>query len=166
MGLIDSASTPAAPNAAPAMPADLSPDAIMAKMHIPPKMQQPFQAVIVAGMKMMFSPQSHQLMMQHLSGPQPMPQKLGEGIAGLMALLFQQAQRSIPPQMLIPAGMVLMAHAADFLNKSGQPVTAQDFGAAVQIMVETILKAFKVDPAKVLAQTGGNTAQATAKGAP
>ena len=83
-----------------------------------------------------------------------MPQKLGQGIASLMAMLFQESQKSIPPQLMVPAGMVLMAHAAEFLTKSGQSVAPEEFGAAQQIMIEAILKAFGVDPAKVAAAGG------------
>lgn len=131
--------------------AAVTPQSVMAHMHLPPHMQQPFQAVIVAGMKVLFSQQTHAMVLKQINGPGPMSQKLGDGIAGLMALLFQESQRSIPPQLLIPAGMVLMAHAADYLNKTGNPVTSQDFGLATQVMVESLLKAFHVDPAKLQA---------------
>ena len=131
--------------------AALSPAAIEAKMHLPPNMQEPFQRIVVAGLKVMFDPQTHHLMLKELSGPGPMPQKLGLGVAGLMALLFQQAQRSMPPQLLIPCGLVLLAHAAEFVAKAGQPLTAQDFGAAAETLTAAILKAAKVDPAKVAA---------------
>lgn len=140
---------------AAATPASMSPQAIMSKMHLPPHMVKPFQAVIVAGMKVLFSDQTHQMVMKQMSGAGPLSQKLGDGIARLMSMLFQESHRSIPPQLLIPAGMVLLAHAADFMNKSGQPVSAQDFGTATQIMVEELLKAFNVDPSKVMANMPG-----------
>lgn len=171
MGLINSAAPAAAPVApvappvappvaaavpvasapdetAPTTMAQMQPNALIAKMHLPPNMQKPFLAVIVAGMKILFSNSTHQLVLKQIQQPGPMAPKLGQGIAGLMAILFQESQRSISPQLLIPAGIVLMAHAADYLNQSGTaPVSVQDFGAAMQVMIETLLKAFKVDPA-------------------
>lgn len=159
MGLIDSApAVPAAqPAAAPqpaagALPPALMPDAIMAKMHIPPNMAKPFQAVIVAGMKILFSDQTHAMVMKRMQAPGPVPAKLGGGIAAMMAMLFEQSGHSIPPQMIIPAGQVLLAHAADFLVRSGMPVSKQDYGAAVDVMTRAILKGFHLDPDKVLNQ--------------
>lgn len=175
MGLINSAApvaAPVAPAAPPVAPpvaavapvasapdetapttmAQMQPDALMAKMHLPPNMQKPFQAVIVAGMKVLFSPSTNSQVMKQIEQPGAMGSKLGQGIAGLMAMLFDQSQRSIPPQLMIPAGIILMSQAAVFLNKSSIPVSVQDFGAAMQIMIETLLKAFKVDPAAVQAK--------------
>ena len=153
MGLVDKPGSPRSTGNVPSVqtPAEMQPDALMKQMHLPPGMQKPFMAVVVAGMKIMFSDQTHAQVMQQIEQPGPMPQKLGTGVAGLMAMLFKESNRSIAPQLLIPAGVVLMAHAADFLNKSGMAVSPQDFGAAMQIMVETLLRAFKVDPGKVTA---------------
>lgn len=122
-----------------------SPQQVMSKMHLPKNMVRPFQAVLANGLKIMFDAKTHHLMLDELNKPGPMAQKLGEGIAGLVGLLFQQANRSIAPQLLIPVGMVLMAHAADFLNKAGQTVTPEDYGSATEIMMRTLCKAFKVD---------------------
>lgn len=146
--------------------ASITPQAVEAKLHLPENMKAPFQRVVLAGLKVMFDPQTHQLMLKELAGPAPLPQKLGLGITGLIALLFQQAQRGIPPQLLIPAGLVLLAHAVQFVQQSGERVSAQEFGQASQIFIDRLLTEFKVDPARVAAAGARGQAQAAAGGKP
>jgi hypothetical protein len=132
--------------------ADLDPATLESKMKLPGKLKAQLDAVVMAGLKIMFSEQTHQLMLKTLDGPGPIEQKLGLGVAGLIALLFQQSQHSIPPQLFVPAGILLMAHAVQWLDKAGQPVTPEQFGAATQIMVHAILQQAKVDPAELQAK--------------
>ena len=132
-------------------PATLTPQSVAAHMHLNPQQAQQMQRIVIAGMKVMFSPQSHQLVLKSLGGPAPMAQKLGQAIAGLMGLLMKESQNSLPGNLLVPAGMVLLAHAADFLNKSGQPISDQDIGAAMQTFVRAVMGAVGLDPQKVVA---------------
>lgn len=145
MGATPSTPAAAAPGKIP------TPQAVTAKMHLPPRMKKPFAAVVAAGLKIMFDAKTHQLMLKELEKQAPMASRLGEGIAGLMALLFQHSNRGIAPQLLIPAGMVLMAHAADFMNKTGQTVTSVDYGQAQVVMQEAMMQAFHLNPQKVYA---------------
>jgi hypothetical protein len=126
--------------------AAITPQSIMAQLHLTPPQAQQIQRIVVAGMKVMFSPQSHNLMTQQLQGPAPMPQKLGQGVAGLMGLLAKESNNTLPPKLMVPAGMVLVAHAADFLRKAGQQVSDVDVGNAIQILIQTLLKSAKLDP--------------------
>ncbi|MFN9959635.1 MAG: hypothetical protein ACK55I_41650, partial [bacterium] len=73
--------------------------------------------------------------------------KLGMGIAGLMLLLFKESNETIPPQVIIPAGVNLLSRAADFIRKSGiDSITNADVGDAMEIMISTILQKFGVSP--------------------
>ena len=146
----------------------LTPQAIEAKMHLTPQQSQQLQRIVVAGKKVMYSPQTHHLMQQQMAAPGPIAQKLGQSIAGLLGILMKESQNSIPPKLLIPAGMVLVADAADFLNKSGSPVAPADIGSAIEIMMRAILGQAKVDPDKMAqaAQAHGAAAQAAPPGAP
>ena len=141
---------------------DITPDSIMAKLHLTPQQKPQLQRIVVAGMKVMFDQQSHHLMLDALNGPGPLPQKLGQGIAGLMGMLVQESKNSLPPDLIIPAALVLLAHAADFMNKSGMTISNQDIGAAIDVCVSTILQAYKLDPAKVQSIAGDAGADAGA----
>ena len=129
----------------------ISPEKVQASLALPPNLQEPYQRVVLAGMKVMFSKETHSTMIEELNKPGAMGKKLGEGIAGLMLLLFQQSRKTMPPQLLIPAGTYLLAQAADFAKKSGQPVTNADVAQGTTIMINTILPKFGVDPNKLAA---------------
>ena len=76
-----------------------------------------------------------------------------------MALLWQESKQSLPPQLLIPAGMVLVAVAGDFLRQAGEPVTDQDIGGGIEALVTALLQAGGVDPEKVaqIGERGGKS---------
>ena len=130
-GMLKTATNDAgAPKGAPA--GKTSPEAIRAGLHLDAKQGAQLDRIVLAGKKVMFSKQSHQMMLKELEGPGTLAQKLGQGVAGLMALLWQESKQSLPPQLLIPAGMVLVAVAADFLRKGGMDVTDQDVAGGIE----------------------------------
>jgi hypothetical protein len=127
----------------------LSPDRIASRMHLTPKQKTQMQRIVVAGQKVMFSKQSHHLLLEQLKGPGTIAQKLGQGVGGLLGYLMQESRGSLPQELLIPAGMVLIAIAADFLQKSGENVSEQDIGEAMNVLVRELLNAGGIDPDKV-----------------
>lgn len=143
---------------------ELSPDALMAQMHVNPQQKQQLDRMVAAGMKVMFDAKTHQMMIDTLKADGPMPDKLGKGIAGLLGMLMSESKNSLPPELLVPAGIVLMAHAVDFLEQAGAQVTPQDFGSGIDVMVTTVLQAYGVDADKVAAIAGDAEASAGAKG--
>lgn len=123
--------------------------ALRKKMEVPGPLGEQLDKVVLAGMKIMFDQKTHHLMAQELDRDGDTAEKLGMGVAGLMGLLMEQSQRSIPPQLLIPAGVVLMGHAADFVRKSGDDVTDEEFGEAVEVFLDTIMGQAGIDSNKV-----------------
>lgn len=162
-GLIDDANKPEeAPveqespksDAAPTSPesdGELTPEKVSASIKMPPELQEAYERVVVAGMKVMFDPKTHQMALEQLQGEGPISQRLGRAIAGMMILLFKESNNTMPPQVIIPAGTDLLVRAADFLKKSGiEQVTDEDIGEALNVMIETLLQGAGMDPAKVL----------------
>jgi hypothetical protein len=141
----------------------MSPQAIEAKLALPGPLKEQLDKIVVAGLKIMFDEKTHQLMLTELDKPGPIEQRLAEGITGLVALLFEQSQRSIPPQLLIPAGLMLLAYAVQFLEKSGEEVTPKQFAAALKLMIEAILRMGQVDPDKLKAHLSKGTTAAPAE---
>lgn len=133
----------------------MSPKAVMAAMHVNPQQQEQLQRIVAAGMKVMFSQQTHQLMLDSMQGEGPVEQKLAQGVVGLMGMLWSESKGSIPPSLIIPAATVLMAEAADFMNQAGQPVTPEQFGAATEMMIDLLLKQGGVDSNKLAAAADG-----------
>ena len=126
-----------------------SPEAIRAGLHLQPKEAAQLDRIVLAGRKVMFAKQSHKMFLEQLDGPGDIAQKLGQGVAGLMGLLWQESRRSLPPQLLIPSGMVLVAVAADFLRQGGMDVSDQDIAGGIEALVTALLQAGGVDPDKM-----------------
>lgn len=130
---------------------DMSPQGVMSKLHLSPQQQDQLQRIVVAGLRVMFDAKTHKLMLKQLDGPDPLPHKVGTGVAGLVALLLRESNNTIPPNLLIPAGLVLVAYACQWVSQSGQPMSPQDVGMAMRTMVEAVLRAGGVDPGKLAA---------------
>lgn len=126
---------------------DLDTEAIKDNIKMPPELQEAYERVVIAGMKVMFSKESHKLMLDELQKEGPVGQKLGMGIAGLMLLLVKESNSTIPPEVIIPAGINLLTRAADFIRKSQiEKITNADIGDAMEVMISTILQKFGVEP--------------------
>lgn len=129
---------------------DLTKKSVEENIKMPPELQEAYERVVIAGMKVMFSKESHKVMLEELQREGPMDQRLGKGIAGLMLLLFKESNGTMPPAVIIPAGMKLMMEAVDFMRETdlGQPTNAE-IGGGMQIMISTILEKFGVAPDKM-----------------
>ena len=144
----------------------LSPDEIQKQMKIPPELQRPYDRLVLAGMKVMFGQDSHQIMLKQLQKPGPISQKLGEGIGALVVMMFKESNGNLPPQVLIPAGVTLLLHAADFIKRSGMAEIANgDIGDAMETMVGILFKTFGIDPQKMVQLAGNYSQDAVKQGA-
>lgn len=129
---------------------ELTPEAVSENIQMPPELQEAYDRVVLAGMKVMFTKSSHKLMLKELQKPGPVGQKLGQGIAGLMLILVKESNNSIPPAVLIPAGIQLMMQAVDFMRQTGmEKVTNQDIGDGMELMIMTLMEKFGASPEKV-----------------
>lgn len=131
---------------------------VNSNIKVPPDLQEAYDRVVVAGMKVMFDKATHQLAMKAIAGDGPLGERVGKGIAGLIATLFKKSNNSIPPQVIIPAGVNLVMQACDFLQKSGQEqISQQDIGEAVNTAVRVILSMFGADPDKMVELANANS---------
>lgn len=114
---------------------------------IPANFQEAFARVIKAGMKVMFSEQTHDLMMEQLSQDGDMPKVIGEGIGGLMLMLYQKSNQTMPGEVIVPAGIYLLAEGADFLEKiMGEEMPPDIIGDAVEVMLDLMMEKFGINP--------------------
>jgi hypothetical protein len=121
-----------------------------AKIEVPPEMQEAYERIILAGMKVMYSEETGRMAMDSLQGEGPIEQRLAKGICDLMVLLWQESNQSMPPQLIIPAAVELLSDAADFMNESGmEQVDMPQLGEAMRLMVGMILERFGVTPESV-----------------
>jgi hypothetical protein len=117
---------------------------------IPSNYQEAFARVIKAGMKVMFSEETHQFMIKELQKEGELSERIGEAVAGLMLLLYMQSNKTMPQEVIIPAGIYLLGQGAQFLEEvTGEEITPDITGAAMQVMIDTLLTKFGIDPARV-----------------
>ena len=141
--------------ARPEAQGEISVESVRSEMNIPPELQNAYERVVVAGMKVMFSKETNKYVLKALESEGSNAQKLGTGVAELMLMLFTQSNKTMPPQVLIPAGTELVVQAADFVKQSGlMDVTNQDIGDGIQVMISIVLKAFGADPQKLFQKIG------------
>lgn len=129
---------------------ELTLDNVKKNIKVPPGLQEAYERVVIAGMKVMFSKESHQFMLKEIQGQGPVAQKLGMGVAGLVLLLFKESNETIPPEVIIPAGVELIMQAVDFVRQTEMgEITNKDIGDAMEIMIQTVLEKFGVNPAQM-----------------
>lgn len=116
------------------------------KEHIDPKQISALDRVVKAGHELMFGKDTHNKIMDGLEGSQDIGGDLGSGAANMMMLLFKQSGNTIPGDVIIPAGVILLARAGEFFNESGIPITDDDFEEAVHTF--TTLTIDKLDPGR------------------
>ena len=144
-----------------ALHGELTPQNIKSKLNIPPNLQNAFDRVTTAGMKVLYDPDSGADIKEHFSAPGEMGTKLGEAIASIMLQMFQESNASMPPNVMIPSGTYLIVEFADFLDKSGRyQVSDADVGKATQLMIQLLMKAFNINQnnvSQIVSQLPGNT---------
>jgi len=129
---------------------DLSTEDVSKNIKMPPDLQKAYDRTVIAGMKVMFSKESHRVMLAEIQKPGPLGDRLGKGISGLMLLLFKESNKTMPPSVMIPAGVKLLMEAVDFLRKSGlEKPTNADIASGIQLMITTLLQKFGVAPDKL-----------------
>ena len=103
------------------------------------KMGNAYDRVLTAGMKMLYSKDSAQVISDLIESEEvPMANKLGEGIANLLVMMDNQGNGTIPKEVLIPVGVALMFEAADYLYEVGVEVTEDDLGKALELLINGV----------------------------
>lgn len=109
--------------------------------NVPPDMREAYDKVVVAGMKFMFDEKTHQYAIEALQGDGDPAEKLGKGVAQLMGILAERSQGAFPEHLIIPAGIELVMHAAEFAQESGMmELTPDTLGNAIQIFVFSVFE--------------------------
>lgn len=131
----------AAPQAAGAV--DVEPIIAKARAGLPKQLLDIFDKAVLSGMRVMFDKGSHQMMLDELDKPGPLAERLSNGIIALVYLLWQQSNKSLPPQIMVPLTLVLTLRAFEFLQESQDPEATPDMmGEAVADAVKGVMDRF------------------------
>jgi hypothetical protein len=117
-------------------------ESVRAQMQLPEELREAYVRVVEAGMKVMFDPSMRERTLEFMEGPGEPAEKMGEGVAAVMTLLFKESNETMPPQVIIPAGIELLMHAADVARKGGMPIDQDTIAEAIGTMVEAIFRQF------------------------
>lgn len=100
---------------------------------IPKGQEDAVQRVVAAGLKTMYAPGMRQDLMNEINRDVPIPQKMAEGVVGLVLTLDKQTKGGIPMPAIFPAVLMLLAESAELLTNAGQAVTQEDYNEAAQM---------------------------------
>jgi hypothetical protein len=120
---------------------------------IPQNLKDIYQKTVLSGMRIMFDRRSHQMLLEELEKPEPMPEKIANGIIGLIYMLWTQSNQTLAPQIIVPVTVVLTLRAYEFLLKSGDPeASRQVLGEAMALATTGIMAKFGVSEEQLQAQ--------------
>lgn len=145
----------------PAGPVDVAPIIAKARADIPPQQLEMFDKVVLSGMRIMFDKQSHGMTLEMLDKPGPLATRIANGIITLVYMLWEKSNKTIPPQLIVPATVVLTLRAFEFLQQSKDPEATTDvMGEAVADAVQGVMDRFGATQDKIPALVKGQQGQA------
>lgn len=113
------------------------------------------QKVVMAGMKLMYDAKVFPMFADALE-KDPSPQGIAKQTAGLMKILMDKSQGSIPKNVMIPAAVALLFEMAGFMVQAGMPKPSdEDMQGALKLLVGLMVQVF-----------GGQQQPGAAPGAP
>lgn len=114
--------------------------------EMPQKDAEALQKIIMAGMKVMYDKSTFEIFKKGMTSKQPIEQKLLTQAVGLVKILMDKSNGSIPLRLLLPAATFLLFEMANFLIESGyENVTEKNIERAVMGLPDLVVKVFS-DP--------------------
>lgn len=114
------------------------------------KIGDSYDRVLTAGMKMLYAPDNQEVMTQLIQDKEiPMANKLGEGVANLLIMMDNTGNNTIPKEIIVPVGVSLLFEAADYLFEIGIPVSEEELGNALEIMINGVFIGYGYDPSQL-----------------
>lgn len=116
---------------------------------MPQEMRKPFENIVEAGKRVLYGPDTRQMVMDFMNNNAPLEDKLGTGIANLIVMLDNKANGSLPKETLIPAGTVLLFDFIDVLKETGENITNEQIAKAYQFMFYGIFQGYGMESDKL-----------------
>ena len=111
-----------------------------------------YDKIVMAGMKVMFSKDTHGQLLQGLQESEEKLKTAVEGVIGLLGILFKESKNTMPVGPMILAGQSLLMEGLDFMEQGGMiEVTPDVLGEATQLYIETLLPKIGLTPDKMQA---------------
>lgn len=126
---------------------------------VPEEHRAMYESIVVAGMNVMFSPQTSQLIEQQLAEGGDLANNVSDGVAKLIMIVFNEAGQDVnqfaPASVL--AAVALLMQALDYAEQAhGAQITPEVIAQATKMTQLKVLKSFGVseDQVNQVAQAG------------
>lgn len=104
------------------------------KEQMKPEEVKNLDRVLDEGNKLLFGKDTHYQLMDGLKDSQDIPGDLGNGAFTLLMMLYKGGGYTMPPELMMPTGVILLSRACAFLSQSGMiPVTDDDYEEAMHV---------------------------------
>lgn len=121
--------------------------AVLAKAD--PRLVPVIEKIEAAGQKVMYAEKTRGQMFKQL-GDGSDPEAVGQGVAKLVGILFNESKRTAPMEALIPAAVLLLCEGLDFLEQSGAvKVTNEFISDCTLAMGSSVAQMFGATPDKL-----------------
>ena len=134
---------------------EISADSFRSKMTIPPELKKAYEAGVKNGLLVMFGKQTREETLKFMEAGEDIPQAMADGIFSVVVFLYDQSNGTMPPQIIIPVGVELLAHAVDVAKKAGIDVSDADVAEGMGKFIEAVLTASGVGPEQMQQMVAG-----------
>jgi len=112
--------------------------AISAKVK--PADKQAYTKILLAGMKVMFSKETHQMLIKGVEDAPDKVDMIVKSVIGILGILYKQSRGTMPIGAMVLAGNAMLMEALDFAEQSGMvTIDAPTLGTATQAYIEHIM---------------------------
>lgn len=106
--------------------------------QVPPKMQDAYQRTLTAGLKVLYSDETREQVVEALkSGPDP-AESMATMAASIMMELSKQSQGKMPREVMLPAAMVLLAYIAEMAHAVKIELNEEMLATATRSMLDKL----------------------------
>lgn len=99
-----------------------------------------YTKIFIAGMKVMFSKETHQMLIQGLEQAPDKADMIVKGVIGILGILYKQSRGTMPIGAMVLAGNAMLMEALDFAEQAGLvTIDAPTLAEVTQNYVEHIM---------------------------
>lgn len=113
-------------------------------MQMPEKDMADFEKVVLAGMRLMYNEKTFAIFQRGLTRTdRPVPQRLAAESAGLMKMLYDKSNATMPKQIIAPAAAMLLMEMGKFMTEAGiEQVTSEQVREATALLMNALKAMF------------------------